>query len=101
MTTIIFEPDFPRMRFKGHAGSGPYGQDLVCAAVSTLAGTLAAALEEWGIGADVTQGDGDVSIQAKPTLQQWRDAALIFETIEAGAELLEKKYPEHVNTMRT
>lgn len=100
MTTIIYEPDWPKMRFMGHAGSGPHGHDLVCAAVSTLTGTLAAALEDRGIEAEAEQGDGTVTIRAKPTAAQWKDCGLIFETIEAGARLLEMKYPEFVNTMR-
>ena len=99
MTTIIFEQELNRIRFKGHAQAGPAGHDLVCAAVSTLAGTLAAALESRVIDAEVRQGDGDITIRAKPSLRQKHDCGQIYLTIASGAELLKKRYPEHVNVM--
>ena len=41
MVVIDYNRQFPRVTVKGHAGTAPAGQDLVCAAVSTLTYTLA------------------------------------------------------------
>ena len=35
-----------RIEIDGHAGAGPYGHDVVCAAISALVQTLACSLEE-------------------------------------------------------
>jgi uncharacterized protein YsxB (DUF464 family) len=38
-----------RLRIDGHADSGRYGEDVVCAAVSALVETLALGLKEFGV----------------------------------------------------
>ena len=97
MTTISYEPETMQIRFTGHALSGPYGQDLVCAAVSALYGTLSAALANYGIDMDSKMdGDADVRVKAKPDLRQLQTCRTICETVMSGAELLAAMYPEHV-----
>ena len=41
MIRVIYHPQHNRLTADGHAGSGPQGHDLVCAAISALALTLA------------------------------------------------------------
>ena len=90
------------LELKGHAGSAPYGQDLVCAGVSTLVYALAQRLTELDRqGAlelppklRLEPGDAVISATAKkefePEVQG--DFCLIF----SGLKLLEKNYPEMV-----
>lgn len=86
----------------GHAGYGPKGSDIVCAAVSMLSQSLAAALEQAEkdgfLGCfHYLAGDGSVEIQATIS-SQGRDtvAGMVRMTI-AGLRLLEERYPGHVS----
>lgn len=40
------EKNLYKLRVKGHADSAPYGEDLICAGISTLTFTFIASLEE-------------------------------------------------------
>ena len=52
-------PDSAEFTVKGHSGAAEAGSDIVCAAVSALTGTLAAALlERGGTGVPVAEGAG-------------------------------------------
>lgn len=51
-----------RLRARGHAESAPYGQDLVCAAVSTVMFGLGNALDEMKTNAQFQVKDNDFSI---------------------------------------
>ena len=75
---------------KGHAGSAEYGKDLVCAAVSALALTLAANVENLE-GAEILLEPGNSRISCSP------DAAGMFDCICKGFQLLAEKFPEHVS----
>lgn len=74
---------------KGHAGSAEYGKDLVCAAVSALALTLAANAEDLEE-AEILLEPGNSRISCSP------DAAGMFDCICKGFQLLAEKFPEHV-----
>lgn len=74
---------------KGHACSDVYGKDLVCAAVSALALTLAANVEG-NEHAEVSLKPGNSRISCHP------EAAGIFDCICKGFQLLAEKFPEHV-----
>lgn len=74
---------------KGHAGSAEYGKDLVCAAVSALALTLAANVEGKE-NAEVSLQPGNSRISCTP------DAAGVFDCICKGFQLLAERFPEHV-----
>ena len=60
MTHITYEPQMPGMAFDGHAGAGPYGGDVVCAALSALMYTLIAALPD---DTAVEMGDGHCRVR--------------------------------------
>lgn len=74
---------------EGHALSDVYGKDLICAAVSTLALTLAANVEGKE-NAEVSLQPGNSRISCHP------EAAGIFDCICKGFQLLAEKFPEHV-----
>ena len=74
---------------KGHAGSAEYGKDLICAAVSALALTLAANVEGKEH-AEVSLQPGSSRISCHP------EAAGIFDCICKGFQLLAERFPEHV-----
>ena len=75
---------------EGHACSDVYGKDLVCAAVSALALTLAANVENLE-GAEILLEPGNSRISCSP------DAAGMFVCICIGFQLLAEKFPEHVS----
>lgn len=53
----------------GHAGSGDYGKDIVCAAVSVLAQATVNGLEQrLGLRPQVRTGDGDLACRLPPDL---------------------------------
>ena len=74
---------------KGHAGSAEYGKDLICAAVSALALTLAANVEGKE-NAEVSLQPGNSRISCHP------DAAAIFDCVCKGFRLLAERFPEYV-----
>ncbi|WP_069873521.1 ribosomal-processing cysteine protease Prp [Fusibacter sp. 3D3] len=88
-----------KLRLSGHANSDEYGKDLVCSAVSTLAQTVANAIEQIGkvpeksLGLKVNNGHLSLSIE-----QAYRSETtnIIFETFIVGIEGIEGTYPEYV-----
>ena len=74
---------------EGHALSDVYGKDLICAAVSALALTLAANAEDLEE-AEILLEPGNSRISCSP------DAAGMFDCICKGFQLLAEKFPEHV-----
>lgn len=87
---------------QGHAGSAPYGQDLVCAAVSALVYALAQRLTELDAQDALEQpprinlasGDAQISAVAKEPYEQM--VAEDFHLIESGLSLLTHHYPEQL-----
>ena len=86
----------------GHAGYGPRGSDIVCAAVSMLVQTLAASLAQEEKKGGLKQyrcqmGDGSIEIQADvlPRNRQAIDGMINMTAI--GFRLLEEQYPSYVS----
>ncbi len=88
-----------KLKLSGHAYSDEPGRDLVCAAVSTLAQTVANAIEQIGkvpeksLGLKIKEGYLSLSIE-----QAYRSETtdVIFETFIVGIEGIEGTYPEYV-----
>jgi len=94
MIEIKYNPHVRRLRVYGHAGSGDYGKDIVCAAVSALVLTLAQALTEITSDADVDISEGYADILCT------RDSAIIdflFATIAGGLRSVAETNAEYVN----
>ena len=79
------------LRLSGHAGTAPYGEDLVCAAVTALVCALAQYVSEQEPTAHIHLQPGDAQIKA-----EGESLAPAFQTVLAGLQLLEKDYPEGV-----
>lgn len=85
----------------GHAYSGAAGQDLVCAAASMLAQTLAANvqnLEADGCVREMTVqlDNGSAEIRCLPCSRYRNVVALVYDTVCTGFQLLAKDYPENL-----
>ena len=96
MITVRF--DICSCTVTGHAGSGAYGQDLVCAAVSALTLSLAAgvtALPRQRL-REVILEPGDARIRALPRWGGKRRAEAVFDAAYQGFSRLAKEYPEYV-----
>ena len=85
------EADRWELRVSGHAGTAPYGEDLVCAAVTALVCALAKYVSEQEPSAYIHLQPGDAQIKA-----EGESLAPAFQTVLAGLRLLEKDYPEGV-----
>ena len=84
----------------GHAGYARVGQDIVCAAASSLISTLMLALNaQLGRESDIffdDPRDGPLTIDAGPSKEDMPGAKMIFRTVACGLEALSYKYPENV-----
>lgn len=79
-----------RLTLEGHAGYGPHGADIVCAAASILGQALLAWLGDRV--QDVCMEDGRFSVAA----QGGADVEAAFEVAAAGLALLGEGYPQNV-----
>lgn len=80
----------------GHAGWGPRGKDIVCAAASALTDTIILSLERLaGVDADVESGDGYISCSLPGDLgsQARGRAELLVGTMLLGMEEIARAYP--------
>ena len=97
MVTIDYDRKCTRVTVKGHAGTAPAGQDLVCAAVSTLTYTLAenvAQLHRLGKVAEpeIRLENGYAEISCVPVEGYQSGIRIIFEAVCIGFALLSGKY---------
>lgn len=102
MIDITYYRNYNRVTVKGHAGTAPEGQDLVCAAVSAITGTLAANMEqlaqEGAVRAPCIRLDkGDAEIGGTPRHGYKSLVQMVVRTLCVGYELLAQKYPEAVS----
>lgn len=81
----------------GHAGAGPEGHDIVCAAISTLISTLNNALEE------LTYDKFDAEIQPGTAVFRYRDLSAtghaLVDSFFIGVEGVANAHPDHVRIM--
>ena len=102
MIQVTYYRQYNRVTVEGHAGSGPEGHDLVCAAVSSLALTLAANVaymkaQDAVHGEIMKLDEGNAEIQCTP-YRRYRDSVeQIYRSICVGFELLATKYSEHIS----
>lgn len=97
MITIELKPR--EITMSGHAGSAPYGQDLVCAASSALITSLAEfmARNEDKLTEHIVNIDrGEAYIKVSPVdgFKDMCDGA--FSVITSGFELLSNLHPEYI-----
>ena len=102
MIRVTYYRLFNRVTIEGHAGTGPEGHDLVCAAVSALALTLAGNVSYMGSqeavhGVITKLEEGSAEIQCTPYRRYKDSVEQIFRSICVGFELLSTKYPENIS----
>lgn len=89
-----------RLTVAGHAGYAPPGQDILCAAASILAESLAQVLQSrdgsGGITACCRRGDGRMELTADCAPGQYPQVRAWFEPTLAGYRLLAQHYPRWV-----
>ena len=101
MIHVTYYREYNRVTIDGHAGTGPEGHDLVCAAVSALALTLAGNVsymetQEAVYGVVTELKEGNAEIQCTPYRRYKDSVAQIYRAICVGFELLATKYPENI-----
>ena len=102
MIQVTYYRQYNRVTVEGHAGSGPEGHDLVCAAVSALALTLAGNVsymeaQEAVRNVVIKLDEGNAEIQCT-AYRRYRDSVeQIYRAICVGFELLATKYPENIS----
>lgn len=90
------------LQLQGHSGAAKQGEDLICAAASMLAYTLAQTMEflseDAGLQVKPTirLEPGNTLILAKPKKENYAEALHAFFVTQAGYHLLEKNYPKNV-----
>lgn len=102
MINVTYYRKYNRLTVTGHAGAGPKGHDLVCAAVSALALTLAGNVSYMEAQVAVRDvviklDEGDAEIQCK-AYSRYRDSVeQVFRTVCVGFELLSTQYKEFIS----
>lgn len=104
MTAVTYDRHRHRLTLKGHAGFDKPGHDIVCAAMTILAYTYAAACinaaetgraDKDNVIADMQDGNIDISIKPKDDY----DAVytIMLDAICAGYTLLQNQYPAFID----
>lgn len=94
-----------QMEMQGHALTAPKGEDLVCAAATTVAYTLAQAVQflyeqDRLLEKPVIQlVDGYAHILVYPRKCAVAETLMTFWVAQAGAYVLERNYPQAVSLM--
>lgn len=101
MIEVTYYKQYNRVTVKGHAGAGPEGHDLVCAAVSaitlTLAGNVAYMESQEAVRNVITElKEGNAEIQCTANRRYKDSVEQIFRAVCVGFELLATKYPENI-----
>lgn len=102
MIQVVYHRKYYRVTVEGHAKSGEFGRDLICAACSTLAVTLAdniASLEACGSVREMTAelSSGSAEISCTPVSQLRSIVTVIFDAICVGFDRLSKEYPDYIS----
>ena len=102
MLTVEYFPRVPALSFTGHAGSGPVGEDLVCAGASALFFTLIGYLDRLDeeFEPEVFKYGDRINITLDPPIYLRHDARLLLGAFAGGFEMLGEKYPENVKFVK-
>ena len=102
MIQAVYYRKYNRLTVKGHAKSAEPGRDLICAAASALAYTLAANVANMADNGQVREpvmnmNEGDTEISCRPRHNLKATVTLVFDTVCAGFDLLAHQYPEYIS----
>ena len=96
MIQVIIQPG--SIQVTGHAGAGPPGYDLVCAAVSTLVQTFVRSAEELTdvpLHSDIAPGGAFVRYEGSPQVQ------LLTDSFFVGVQGVAEAYPPVRTSLRS
>lgn len=99
MIKIEYCPERFSLRASGHAGYAPIGEDIICAAVSSLVQTLALCILGYshGLLGEPTVAIGEVTeISCKPLPEREREISLIYWYCICGLDCLAEQYPQYI-----
>ena len=100
MINIEFNPKTFTLDVSGHAEHGKKGEDIVCAAISTLFYTLAESLyaskHMLAEDIDFSNEDGNGHISCKPKAEYEANVSLVYWTILNGFSLVAENYKKNV-----
>ena len=98
--TIYYRADnsLAGYEFSGHAGSAPYGEDLVCASASTLAIVTANSLEAQGIPFEAEMDEGYLRLMLTSQASERKAlvAEAVLKTLEVGVRSLAQDYTQYI-----
>ena len=80
----------------GHANSGAYGEDLVCAAVSAVVQTAILGIREVlniPAGISIEEGETSCILEQGVTAENLKRAAIVFDTMLIGLKSIQASYP--------
>lgn len=102
MIHVVYHREYNRVTVEGHAGRGEQGHDLICAAASILALTLASNVERIagsGMAGEPVMilDEGKAEISCKPGSKYKYATAMVFDTVCEGFALLAADYPEYIS----
>lgn len=102
MIQVVYHRTYNRLTVEGHALSDEPGRDLICAAASTLALTLAVNVSNMAAQGQVREptvnlAEGSAEVSCKPNTRFKAVVTLSFDSICVGYELLAAKYPEYIH----
>lgn len=100
MINITFVPQNFELKIEGHAQHGKKGEDIVCAAISTLFYTLLEALHQsedmMASPLSYDDSDGQGYIKCSPKEEYMGNITRTYWTILVGMELVANNYPDNV-----
>lgn len=94
-----------RLKMEGHSGAAPFGQDLVCAAATACAYTIAQAAEFYyengylQLEPRVEIGDGKATVIATPKKEYEAEVLNSFWTVQCGLHVLCHNYPQNIKML--
>ncbi len=91
MIEIHYNKKDRNLKISGHAGYAEKGSDIVCAAVTALAGTLERCMKKAGEGCCEWK-EGETCFTASGT----ENLRPCFETVVTGLRMLAEEFPDYV-----
>lgn len=97
---IVVTKEGYELRLSGHAGAAPYGEDIVCAAVSalfcTLAGGISAHEELFERTPVVYLRSGDSFVQCEPKAECRETVDVLYDVFLSGIYSIAIQHPENL-----
>lgn len=102
MIEVVYHREHNRLTVKGHAKSNEPGRDLICAACSILALTMAANVGHMSDSGCVTDAvtvleNGNAEISCRPRAKYKDSVKQTFISVCVGFEILASKYPAYIS----